>query len=173
MAVFDGEKCLEGQRTVRRKKICPPHKRVPHKLTNKPSSAPTEATISQHILSSTHTCNTSTFHSQSPLQTWPSTSTQTVSASRKKLSTCKSPHTPLSTVSSDSDDDMIERNKLIILELDRVNEAIKSSVASKECSGSRVVFVEDHASNQGLFIKSSVVSQYPSPSRLRYLCTKL
>ena len=93
------------QKTVRRKKIRPPHKRVPWKLTNKPSSAPAEATPSQHTLSSTPIRNTSSSHFQNPLQI-PSTSTQTVSASRKKLS--KSPHTPLGTVSSDSDDEIID-----------------------------------------------------------------
>lgn len=78
-----------------------------------------------------------------------------MSASRKKLS--KSPHTPLSTVSSDSDDEIIEAgNKLVILEIDGVNEALKSSVACKECSGGPVVFVEDHASKQGLCTKPSL-----------------
>ena len=142
------------QRTVRRKKIRPPHKRVPQKLTKKSSSTPTVATRSQQTLSSTPTRTTSTSHPQSPLQS-PSTSTQTVSASRKKLS--KSPHTPLSTVSSDSDDEMIEAgNKLVVLEIDGVNEALKSSVACKECSGGPIVFVEDHTSKKGLCTKPSL-----------------
>lgn len=141
------------QRTVR-KKIHLPYNRVPQKLTNKPSSVPTEATPLQHTFSSTPTHNTSTYHSQNPLQT-PSTSTQTVLTSRKQLS--KSPHTPLSTVSSDSDDEIIEaRDKLVILEVDRVNEDLKSSVTCKECSGGPVVFVKDHASKQGLCAKPSL-----------------
>lgn len=158
------------QRTVRRKKICPPHKRIPQKSTNKPSATPTEtrSTPSQDTLSSTPSRNTSTSHSQNPPQTpstsashsqdppqTPSTSTRAVSASRKKLS--KSPHTPLSNVSSDSDDDLVEAgNKLVILEVDGINEALQSSVVCKECSGGPVVFVEDHTSKQGMFTKPSL-----------------
>ena len=97
-----------------------------------------------------------------------------MSASRKKLS--KSPHTPLSTVSSDSDDEIIEAgNKLVILEIDGVNETLKSFVACKECSGGPVVFMEDHASKDCVlslhFIMSSVVPQHASPSQLCHLHT--
>lgn len=78
-----------------------------------------------------------------------------MSASRKKLN--KSPHTPLSTVSSDSDNEIIEAgNKLVILEVHGVNEALKTSVACKECLGGPVVFVEDHTSKEGLCTKPSL-----------------
>ena len=70
------------QRTIRRKKIRPPHKRVLRKSTTVPSSAPTEAASAQRAPSSTPTCTPSTSLTEVTPQT-PSTSTKAVSALRK------------------------------------------------------------------------------------------
>ena len=42
------------------------------------------------------------------------------------------------------------RNKLIILEIYGLNEALKGSVACKECSGGPEILVEDHTRKEGL-----------------------
>ena len=41
-------------------------------------------------------------------------------------------------------------NKLIILEIYGLNEALKGSVACKECSGGPEILVEDHTRKEGL-----------------------
>ena len=126
------------QRTIRRKKIRPPHRRVSQESTTAPPSAPTEAESSERAPPSTPTGPT-------PAPQTPSSS----SASRKKLS--KAPHTPLSTVTSSSDDEPTEcGNKLVILEIDGLNETLKGSVCCKECSGGPVVLVQDHTRKEGL-----------------------
>lgn len=125
------------QRTIRRKKIRPPHRRVSQESTTAPPSAPTEAESSERAPPSTPTGPT-------PAPQTPSSS----SASRKKLS--KAPHTRLSTVTSSSDDEPTEcGNKLVILEIDGLNETLKGSVCCKECSGGPVVLVQDHTRKEG------------------------
>ena len=126
------------QRTVRRKKIRLPHKRVSQESTTTPPSVPTEAESSEHVPLCTPT----------PANTSPQTPSSS-SASRKKLS--KPPHTPLSNVTSSSDDESTEcGNKLVILEIDGPNEALKVFVSCKECSGGPVVLVHDHTHKEGL-----------------------
>ena len=113
----------------------PPHKRAAQKSTAVPSSAPTEAVSSQPAPTSTRTRYSFNFS--------PSTdslySTETVSASRKKLS--KALYTPLTRV--------LIMN-LSMLEVDGLNEVLKSSVPCKECSVGPVVLMEDHSHEKRL-----------------------
>ena len=107
------------QRSTRRKKIRPPHKRVPQKSTTAPSSAPTEPTEPE----SSERAHSSTPTSADVRPRTPSSS----SASRKKLS--KAPHTPFSLDSCSSEDESTgSGNKLVILEIDGLNETLRRCV---------------------------------------------
>ena len=79
-----------------------------------------------------------------------------MSASRKKLS--KALYTPLSSINSSSDNESIDAgNKLVILEVDGLNEVLKSSVPCKECSVGPVVIMEDHSHEKRLCTNPSVL----------------
>ena len=129
-----------------------PHKRAAQKSTAVPSSAPTEAASSQPAPSSTRTRYSFNFS--------PSTGSlylyrNSVSL-EKKLS--KALYTPLSSINSSSDNESIDAgNKLVILEVDGLNEVLKSSVPCKECSVGPVVIMEDHSHEKRLCTNPSVL----------------
>lgn len=153
------------QRTVRRKKICPPHKRVSEKPTSAPPptspvaisspSTSTPAPSSTVVQTPTTTTVTPSASPSGNLPLTPSISTRAVSASKKKLS--KSPHTNIGDSSSDEESVAIESG---ILEVDALNEAMKSSVSCKECSGGPVVLMQDQLNKKGLSTNPSLQCEH-------------
>ena len=96
------------QRTVRRKKICPPHKRKS-----------------------------------------PSTPSQKVSASRKKL--VKSPSSLFTKKTKASKDTCQQGRRAVILEKESVSPALESAVVCKHCFSGPVTFQEDKTKAVGLY----------------------